>query len=221
MGVNNIIVERVFDTRQNSNHRRLRGYVVAVKTEDGKVMFGYSQYNKSRENRPFSRKFGKDCAYDRAVSGRLITIDELPYNVSKAFPKFMRRCTKYFRDGEVFANVESREMPELRAGSGGLRMKIFLDDVRNPPSNDWTTCRTAEEAIELIKAGKCEGISFDHYLGDGLTGVDVARTFERMAAEGTLKRFPKWTVHSANPIERDNIVRTMESAWRLYSEAVR
>lgn len=46
-------------------------------------------------------------------------------------------------------------------------MKIWLDDVRTPPDNTWTWCKTAYEAIgKLISnSDKIEHVSFDHDLG--------------------------------------------------------
>ena len=98
-------------------------------------------------------------------------------------------------------------------------MKIFLDDIRNPKSSGWYICRTAEEAISLIKDQKCDEITFDHDLGDeSLTGYDVARYIEKLAAYGQLKKFPVWHVHSANPVGKKNIVFAMESAFKLYKK---
>ena len=97
-------------------------------------------------------------------------------------------------------------------------VKIFLDDIRTPKSPDWYICRTAEEAIFLIKNSKCDEISFDHDLGDenDLTGYTVAKCIEKLAATGELKKFPVWYVHSANPVGKKNIVLAMKSAFKLY-----
>lgn len=107
-------------------------------------------------------------------------------------------------------------------------MKIWLDDIRNPSyigenDSDWRICRTAEECIGVIWLSKqpIEIISFDHDLGlNGGTGNDVALFLEYMAALPFLERcvvhFPiEWGVHSANPVGRNNIIRSMESMDRF------
>jgi len=51
-------------------------------------------------------------------------------------------------------------------------MKLFLDDARCIPTADapwcdetWTTVRTADEAIALLRTGQVEEASLDHDLG--------------------------------------------------------
>ena len=43
-------------------------------------------------------------------------------------------------------------------------MWLFLDDIRMPPDGNWHVVRTATEAIEFLKTGKVERISFDQVL---------------------------------------------------------
>jgi len=94
-------------------------------------------------------------------------------------------------------------------------MWLFLDDIRMPPDGNWHVVRTATEAIEFLKTGKVERISFDHDLGTDITGYHVANFIEQMAAEGRLARLD-WQIHSANPVGRANIQRAMESADRFW-----
>ena len=89
---------------------------------------------------------------------------------------------------------------------------IFLDDLRAPPPGA-TLCRTGEAAIRLIESGVVTRISFDHDLGTDLTGYDVAKRIEQLVAEGQIT-MPRWQVHSANPVGRDNIEAAMRSAER-------
>lgn len=92
--------------------------------------------------------------------------------------------------------------------------EIFLDDVRNPPEHfQGVICRTAEEAIKLIKTGQVTFISFDHDLGTNLTGYDVAKVIEEEVYYGQIK-CPKWKVHSANPVGTQNIKQAMMNAER-------
>ena len=93
-------------------------------------------------------------------------------------------------------------------------MRLYLDDTRDAP-HGWTLCKTAKEVIEYIDAGLCKTISFDHDLGTKVTGYDVAKHIEEMAASGKLKTVPEWYIHSANPVGRKNISAAMESAERI------
>ena len=101
----------------------------------------------------------------------------------------------------------------MQKTSNGI--SIFLDDLRTPPpDSDYLVVKTAEEAIYLIENMKVTFISFDHDLGPGLSGHDVAKRIEELVYEGRIQ-CPKWTVHSANPVGRRNIKAAMESAERL------
>lgn len=41
-------------------------------------------------------------------------------------------------------------------------MKLFVDDIRNPPDHTWTLARTVTEAIRLIYGFEWKVISLDH-----------------------------------------------------------
>jgi len=105
-------------------------------------------------------------------------------------------------------------------------MKLYLDDEREPPMFDrltgevenWTLVKTAEEAIKLIETGQVEFISFDHDLGPGLTGYDVAKRIERLVAEGKIKP-PNYALHTGNIVGAGNIDKAMKSAWKIYQSA--
>lgn len=92
-------------------------------------------------------------------------------------------------------------------------MFLFLDDLRTPPP-EAILCRTAEEAIALVEQGKVTRISFDHDLGEGLSGYDVAKRIEELVATGQIP-MPRWQIHSANPVGRRNIEAAMHAADRL------
>lgn len=110
-------------------------------------------------------------------------------------------------------------------------MRIYLDDVRPTPAalagdryedvpRAYThRCYTAQEAINLLKTGVVEFISFDHDLGapENGTGYDVARWIEQAVWEGQIP-MPDYDIHSANPVGARNIDRAMNSAMRAWSE---
>ena len=97
-------------------------------------------------------------------------------------------------------------------------MKLWLDDVREPLNKSWHWVKTGEEAIELLKQGMVDSISFDHDLGEeGISGYDVAKWIEEMAAHGGMDRLV-WRIHSANPVGQKNIQAAMNSAERFWHD---
>ena len=97
-------------------------------------------------------------------------------------------------------------------------MRIWLDDERPMPEGYDIHCKTGFNAIITIAANdyKIDFISFDHDLGDGCTGYDVAQYIERLAYRGTIGRVG-WEVHSANPVGRKNITAAMNNAEKFWS----
>ena len=94
-------------------------------------------------------------------------------------------------------------------------MNVFLDDLRDPPpGEEWIVCRTAQEAMDLVRAGRVTFISFDHDLGTELTGYDVANLIEQSVMTGAMT-MPRWRIHSANPVGRKNIEAAMSNAARF------
>lgn len=78
-------------------------------------------------------------------------------------------------------------------------MRIWLDDERPMPEEGFDLhVKTAREAIEQLKTGKVEFISFDHDLGpeEAGTGYDVASWIEEQAFNCNLNRID-WEIHSA------------------------
>ena len=91
-----------------------------------------------------------------------------------------------------------------------MEYSLYLDDVRVPKSDRaWTIVRSYDEAIELmIKHGCPKYMSFDHDLGEGLSGYDVAKwmVIKDHANEGAFipEEF-EYNVHSANPVGAEYI----------------
>ena len=73
-------------------------------------------------------------------------------------------------------------------------MKVYLDDVRDPPEG-WTAARTLHEAITLLRDNYVTHISLDHDLGTSETGYDLIHLMKQF------KVFPpEITIHSWNPV---------------------
>lgn len=92
-----------------------------------------------------------------------------------------------------------------------MKIKLYLDDIRDPKGSDFVVVRTAEEAIDLVRSGNVEYISFDHDLGTDLTGYDVALVVEELVYRGEIQ-MPEWNVHSANPVGSRKIEQCMKNA---------
>lgn len=90
-------------------------------------------------------------------------------------------------------------------------MRLFIDDLRSPPSEDFIVARSSLDAIEAVKQhGWPTFISFDHDLG----GDDTTMVFLRMLVnlwQG--QPIPDYMIHSANPVGSMNIHSFMES-WK-------
>lgn len=85
-------------------------------------------------------------------------------------------------------------------------MKLYIDDMRNPPVG-WVLARTYNEAIELIPFAS--EISFDHDLGEEKTGYDLIKIIEEnYFVKGITP--PIMHCHSANPVGRKNIETVIE-----------
>jgi hypothetical protein len=96
-------------------------------------------------------------------------------------------------------------------------MRVWLDDVREMPKGFDVWAKDTRRIITLIRWGDVDYISFDHDLGEKLTGYDVAKFIEQMAYDGFINPI-QWDVHSANPVGRKNIEMAMESACRFWRE---
>jgi hypothetical protein len=107
-------------------------------------------------------------------------------------------------------------------------VKIWLDDVRDPPDDSWTHLRTgrALAGMLLVHEGDVEIVSFDHDLADfqpdpmtnkmvEFTGYTWLKQIESMVASGALRKLPKLVVHSANPVGRKNMEAAIRSAYKL------
>jgi len=73
--------------------------------------------------------------------------------------------------------------------------KLWLDDVRKPPGEDWTWARSVDDAIALFEGEGAVEASLDYDLGDGnRTGLDLLRWL----AEGDRWPAKRLAVHSTH-----------------------
>ena len=104
-----------------------------------------------------------------------------------------------------------------------MSYNIFLDDERVPnnvtwiklPSVDFVVLKSYNEFVDYItKFGVPDFVSFDHDLGlphygsdysDERTGYDCAKWLRNYCLENNLQ-FPKYTVHSMNPVGKQRIL---------------
>jgi hypothetical protein len=97
--------------------------------------------------------------------------------------------------------------------------QLFLDDVRSPQEEGWKIARSSGHAIRLCKLwGMPNRISFDHDLG----GEDTAIKFILWMVEALIDeeiQLPSdfsYTVHSMNPVGKENIRGHMENITREF-----
>lgn len=93
-------------------------------------------------------------------------------------------------------------------------MKLFVDDIRNPPDDSWHLARSSEEAIKMCQAVWPSELALDHDLGGEDRIMDFLKSLQEMSED---KPIPKWKIHSANPVGRKNIKSFMMS-WEKSRE---
>ncbi len=100
--------------------------------------------------------------------------------------------------------------------------KLFLDDVRDPPDETWMLARSYSEAVALVEQhGFPTCCAFDHDLGkapilEDKTGLDFAHYLIELDLDtGTMPDDFTFSVHSANPVGRDDIVHLLERYLRF------
>lgn len=94
---------------------------------------------------------------------------------------------------------------------------LFLDDERNPPDDGshWVIARSSTEALGLIsQLGWPNYVSFDHDLGPGDTAMVFIHAVITQLLNDSADLPFRWTVHSQNPVGRDNIVALLENFER-------
>lgn len=101
------------------------------------------------------------------------------------------------------------------------RILLWIDDIRDPrkwlsntlqDSHHIVWVKDYKEFVEyIIDNGLPDFISFDHDLGLGKSGYDCAKYLIDYVLDNNIKRLPKCTCHSANPVGHDNILGIINS----------
>lgn len=101
-------------------------------------------------------------------------------------------------------------------------MKLWIDDIREPPEDYDAWARNYDEAIRAINTGVFNVISLDHDLGeDSKTGYDILCNIERQIAKGGWWiQLPEFRVHSANPVGAANMLRAIGSINKMVKEGI-
>lgn len=97
-------------------------------------------------------------------------------------------------------------------------IKVWLDDTRAAPEG-WTRAYWPQDVFDLLMQGRVTHVSLDHDLGDDSrgTGYDVIRWIEEAVVIRKFKP-PLITVHSANPVGRERMMRGIASIQKAHAE---
>lgn len=104
-------------------------------------------------------------------------------------------------------------------------LKIFVDDLRNPPDDTWIVARTVTEAIRILATMPVGEISLDHDISHQVSLDGNSRPYhcsedftavayflgERYPTYSSAKQPPKITIHSANSIGAERIQNILTS----------
>jgi len=89
-------------------------------------------------------------------------------------------------------------------------MQLYLDDLRPTPEGFDRVYSYEEFVAYLERKGLPDFISFDHDLGEDLSGYDCAKYLVAYCLEHQ-RSLPDYQVHSQNPVGRENIERLLEN----------
>lgn len=104
---------------------------------------------------------------------------------------------------------------KARRAEHAVPIKLWIDDVRQPPGPEWVWAKTSADACVALANRVVEIVSFDHDLGGDDTAMVAAKWIEQMA-HANLNRPLVWRVHSANPVGKKNLTMTLQSAERFW-----
>lgn len=93
-----------------------------------------------------------------------------------------------------------------------MTYRLFLDDLRDPIDSDCEIARNFKEFKEIItEFGWPNEINFDNDLGyNEPEGIDIAHwVVEQDLDHNVLPNDFKFTVHSANPVAKESIIKLL------------
>jgi len=92
--------------------------------------------------------------------------------------------------------------------------RLYLDDLRPTPEG-FDRVYNYEEFVEYLeRKGLPDFISFDHDLGEDLSGYDCAKYLVDYCLAHQFP-LPNYQVHSQNPVGKENIERLLENFRRF------
>ena len=92
--------------------------------------------------------------------------------------------------------------------------RLYLDDLC-PTPEAFDRVYNYEEFVEYLeRKGLPDFISFDHDLGEDLSGYDCAKYLVAYCLEHQ-RSLPDYQVHSQNPVGKENIERLLENFGRV------
>lgn len=100
--------------------------------------------------------------------------------------------------------------------------KVWVDDMRQPPNDDWIWCHSTKEAIVAIKMydrsynAETILIDLDHDSGDYCKdGGDFIKILDWLEETGIVDTGYFFHIHSMNPVGRENMRRIIKhNGWR-------
>ena len=120
----------------------------------------------------------------------------------------------------AWSHFAGRKRPytQILARMTNTRYRLFIDDFRDPASSSWVIARTSAEAIHFLETRGCpREISFDHDLGGDDTAMVVVKRLVELDLDAEGQFIPDgfiFSVHSANPVGRENIAGLLNSYLR-------
>lgn len=102
-------------------------------------------------------------------------------------------------------------------------MKLWVDDIRTPPSDEWLWARSVNQAITAIKCYERSFttdtiyINLDHDAGDfEKDGGDYIRILDWLEQAKIVDTGYFFYLHTMNPVGRENMERIIrKNGWRL------
>ena len=102
-------------------------------------------------------------------------------------------------------------------------MKLWVDDMRQPPSNDWVWCKSTNDAISAICYYDRQMhddtiiIDLDHDAGDyANNGGDYIKILDWLEESGHVDTGYFFRIHSMNVVGIENMKAIIEhNGWRL------